>query len=208
MIVDLKTLMSPDTTQDLDVATGRLREGIQEITLASLSEAGFFDVALFHGGTCLRILHDLDRFSEDLDFTLRARDYDFDPEPYLKVVMSELERCGFDQTRRESQQRPRMAAGISRPDGRNVPYVETACFGSGLLARKRHHKRHKHLRKLPDAQRIGIRQADHLQRSPQGVEQRSDKHCFRPGQIKFRFFLRNYLQNKKRSVSLRSQLPL
>lgn len=98
MIVDLETLMSPGTAQDLDVATGRLREGIQEITLASLSEAGFFDVALFHGGTCLRILHDLDRFSEDLDFTLRTQDYDFDPEPYLKVVMSELERCGFEPT--------------------------------------------------------------------------------------------------------------
>ena len=47
------------------------KEIIQEIALYALWRADFFDVALFQGGTSLRILHGLPRFSEDLDFLLR-----------------------------------------------------------------------------------------------------------------------------------------
>ena len=55
-----------------------LREILQEIVLLGLSRAGFFDHALFYGGTALRILHGLDRFSEDLDFSLITPDANFD----------------------------------------------------------------------------------------------------------------------------------
>ena len=47
-----------------------LREITQEVVLASLGRAGFFQEAIFQGGTCLRIFHGLNRFSEDLDFSL------------------------------------------------------------------------------------------------------------------------------------------
>ena len=47
------------------------REAMQEIILYAIDKAGFSDNVIFHGGTCLRILHGLDRFSEDLDFNLR-----------------------------------------------------------------------------------------------------------------------------------------
>ncbi|MCY4289399.1 MAG: nucleotidyl transferase AbiEii/AbiGii toxin family protein [Aestuariivita sp.] len=47
-----------------------IKEILQEIALYALWRADFFDVALFQGGTSLRILHDLPRFSEDLDFIL------------------------------------------------------------------------------------------------------------------------------------------
>ncbi len=47
-----------------------LREIIQEIALVGLWRAKFFEEAAFYGGTALRILYGLDRFSEDLDFSL------------------------------------------------------------------------------------------------------------------------------------------
>jgi predicted nucleotidyltransferase component of viral defense system len=40
----------------------------QQIILSGLHSGGFFDKAGFYGGTCLRIFHGLQRFSEDMDF--------------------------------------------------------------------------------------------------------------------------------------------
>jgi len=45
-----------------------VREITQELVLAALGRTDFFREAAFQGGTCLRVLYDLDRFSEDLDF--------------------------------------------------------------------------------------------------------------------------------------------
>ena len=44
----------------------------QQVILAGLYNGGFFDVAAFYGGTCLRIFHGLQRFSGDMDFSLLA----------------------------------------------------------------------------------------------------------------------------------------
>jgi hypothetical protein len=63
-----------------------VKEILQEIALYALWRADFFDVALFQGGTSLRILHRLPRFSEDLDFLLRVPNPDFDWSPYLKIL--------------------------------------------------------------------------------------------------------------------------
>ncbi len=73
-----------------------LREILQEIVLLGLSRAGFFDVALFYGGTALRILHGLDRFSEDLDFSLMEADPDFDFSKYEDTVVEALHSFGFE----------------------------------------------------------------------------------------------------------------
>ena len=62
------------------------KEIMQEIALYALWRADFFDIALFQGGTSLRILHDLPRFSEDLDFILRYPNPEFDWSPYLKTL--------------------------------------------------------------------------------------------------------------------------
>ena len=59
-----------------------VKEVMQEITLCALSKAGFFDVAAFYGGTALRIFYGLDRFSEDLDFSLMTKNKDFDLSTY------------------------------------------------------------------------------------------------------------------------------
>ncbi len=73
-----------------------LREIIQEIALVGLWRSKFFDKAAFYGGTALRIIYGLDRFSEDLDFSLLVADSDFDLNVYNTAVMQELKSFGFD----------------------------------------------------------------------------------------------------------------
>ena len=63
-----------------------LQELMQQYVLASLSRAGMFAEAIFHGGTCLRIIHGMNRFSEDLDFLLKRIDPDFRWKKYLEAV--------------------------------------------------------------------------------------------------------------------------
>ena len=72
-----------------------LREIIQEIALLGLYRGNFFDRACFYGGTALRMFYGLDRFSEDLDFSLDRPDPAFALDPYLKSVQSELSAFGF-----------------------------------------------------------------------------------------------------------------
>ena len=54
-----------------------LKETMQHYILASLSKHGLFSEAIFHGGTCLRIVNGMQRFSEDRDFLLKAPDASF-----------------------------------------------------------------------------------------------------------------------------------
>lgn len=73
-----------------------LHEIIQEITLLGLWRAKFFEHAAFYGGTALRILYQLDRFSEDLDFSLLRQNRSFDLTTYNEAVKQELSGFGFD----------------------------------------------------------------------------------------------------------------
>lgn len=72
-----------------------LREVMQEIALAGLNRAGFFEQAAFYGGTCLRIFQGLPRFSEDLDFSLLHPNADFSLQPYFKAVVAEFHALGL-----------------------------------------------------------------------------------------------------------------
>lgn len=72
-----------------------LREITQEIILAGLGRTDFFGKAGFHGGTCLRIFHSLNRFSEDMDFALAAPDSEFQLSSYLEQVCDELTVYGY-----------------------------------------------------------------------------------------------------------------
>lgn len=72
-----------------------IKEIIQEIALYALWRAGFFEVAAFQGGTSLRILHRLPRFSEDLDFMLKYPDPEFDWAGYLAQLLSCFEEYGL-----------------------------------------------------------------------------------------------------------------
>lgn len=75
--------------------TRALREIFQELALLGLWRAKFFEQAAFYGGTALRILHGLDRFSEDLDFSLLTPDVNFDLERYLAGLARELAAFGL-----------------------------------------------------------------------------------------------------------------
>lgn len=84
---------NPVTVQDYKNA---LKEIIQEITLAGLAKAKFYDKAAFYGGTALRIFHGLPRFSEDLDFTLLSEQPDFSLKNYFSSVTETLKSFGFE----------------------------------------------------------------------------------------------------------------
>ncbi|MFK5882628.1 MAG: nucleotidyl transferase AbiEii/AbiGii toxin family protein [Sulfurospirillum sp.] len=72
-----------------------LKEIFQEITLLGLYRGDFFKEAVFYGGTSLRILYGLDRFSEDLDFSLLQKNPKFDIEKYFPYIVSEFEALGI-----------------------------------------------------------------------------------------------------------------
>ena len=65
-------------------------EANQQVILAGLYNGGFFDVAAFYGGTCLRIFHGLQRFSEDMDFSLLSLDDKFDFTKYFQPIIDEF----------------------------------------------------------------------------------------------------------------------
>lgn len=73
-----------------------LKEIIQEVALCGLSRGGFFKKAAFYGGTALRIFYGLDRFSEDMDFSLLEVDENFEIEAYFPALHEELTANGFE----------------------------------------------------------------------------------------------------------------
>lgn len=73
-----------------------LKEVIQEVALCGLSRGGFFKKAAFYGGTALRIFYGLDRFSEDMDFSLLSPDRNFQIDTYFSYLKEELLANGFE----------------------------------------------------------------------------------------------------------------
>lgn len=71
-----------------------LHEVMQQVALAGLYRGGFFEKAAFYGGTCLRIFHGLERFSEDMDFSLVAKDEGFTLETYFPAIVEEFKLLG------------------------------------------------------------------------------------------------------------------
>lgn len=88
-------------------------EVYQQVILAGLCNGGFFDVAAFYGGTCLRIFHGLQRFSEDMDFSLLAPDDNFDFSHYFQPVIEAFAVVGRD-------------VEIKRKDKKSFSRVESA----------------------------------------------------------------------------------
>src|SRR5687768_8079872 len=84
-----------------DEAESALREIMQEIALAGLSRSGFFEKAAFYGGTALRIFYSVNRFSEDLDFSLLEVNPDFQLQLYLDGMINEFNALGIDVTIKE-----------------------------------------------------------------------------------------------------------
>jgi len=77
-----------------DDLTNATHEVMQQIALAGLYRGGFFDRAAFYGGTCLRIFYGLQRFSEDMDFSLLQADKNFSLENYFEPIIAEFKALG------------------------------------------------------------------------------------------------------------------
>jgi len=92
-ILQLVERFSPQSLDEYDTA---LKEIIQRICLLGLWRAKFYEHAAFYGGTALRLLHGLDRFSEDLDFSLLSPRPDFRLQPYFQAVHKELQSFGIE----------------------------------------------------------------------------------------------------------------
>lgn len=90
------SMLSAYTCKSRQDYENALKEIIQELALLGLWRAKFFETAAFYGGTALRILYGLDRFSEDLDFSLLSPNPHFDLEPYNQAVEAELRGAGLD----------------------------------------------------------------------------------------------------------------
>lgn len=83
----------PQSSRDYENA---VREIVQEIVLLGLWRTAFYEHAAFYGGSALRIFHGLQRFSEDLDFSLLQPVPAFSLKPYLRAVEDELTAWGFE----------------------------------------------------------------------------------------------------------------
>jgi predicted nucleotidyltransferase component of viral defense system len=89
-------MLSKYKVHSLDEERNAFKEIVQEIALCGLSRAGFFKEAAFYGGTALRIFYGLDRFSEDLDFSLMSTNHDFDLTKYFPALESQMNSVGLN----------------------------------------------------------------------------------------------------------------
>ena len=88
-----KMLSAYDQSTD-SARRNAIYEVSQQIVLAGLADGGFFNKAAIYGGTCLHIFHGLNRFSEDMDFTLLKEDSSFNFEQYFQPVIDQFALVG------------------------------------------------------------------------------------------------------------------
>lgn len=92
----LSTLVARRNPRSFEEYDRALREVAQEFMLLGLWRGKFFEKAAFYGDTALRFLYGLDRFSEDLDFSLLNPDPEFRFDPYFDAISRELTALGLD----------------------------------------------------------------------------------------------------------------
>src|SRR5271170_4137036 len=95
MDLRLEAMLKRYNCNSRDDYENALKEIMQEIALLGLWRAKFFEKAAFYGGTALRILYGLDRFSEDLDFSLLEADKKFQLNHYFSSLEIEIASFGF-----------------------------------------------------------------------------------------------------------------
>lgn len=103
MSAALEQMLKSYNVENLYDRKNAMKEIMQEIVLCGLSRAGFFQKAAFYGGTALRIFYGLDRFSEDLDFSLETTDTAFDLASYFPVLEKEVKSFGLNLTIMEKE---------------------------------------------------------------------------------------------------------
>lgn len=107
------SMLSAYDRRTADDQRNAIYEVLQQVVLSGLHRGGFFDEAAFYGGTCLRIFHGLNRFSEDMDFSLLKKNPDFMLEKYFPAIVEECKMLGREVT-------------ITRKDKHHFGKVESA----------------------------------------------------------------------------------
>lgn len=92
----LGTMLSKYQINNIDDKKNAIKEIVQEVVLCGLARGGFFKEAAFYGGTALRIFYGLDRFSEDLDFSLISQNPEFDLTKYFAYIENETKSVGLN----------------------------------------------------------------------------------------------------------------
>lgn len=90
---ELLDLLSAKEGYNLKLNT--MREYLQAYVLRILFKNNFFQSAAFLGGTCLRFIHGIKRFSEDLDFSLQDKNQGFDFDKIIRSLNNELQDSGY-----------------------------------------------------------------------------------------------------------------
>jgi len=103
----IRSMMDRYDLKTRDDYINALREILQEIALLGFWRSKFFEHAAFYGGTALRVVYGLDRYSEDLDFSLLKPDDSFSLGTYAESLQREISSFGFcvdfDQRSRSSR---------------------------------------------------------------------------------------------------------
>lgn len=105
----VKQMLERYTCRSLQEHDQALREILQEIALVGLWRGKFFEHAAFYGGTALRIFYGLDRFSEDLDFTLLTSNPHWSWQPFGEAIKNELASFGFEVSFTEKEKKTQTA---------------------------------------------------------------------------------------------------
>lgn len=92
----LKEEFAKQNVDSVDSLLNVLREESQKLVLFSLSKTDFFNNVAFYGGTCLRIFHNLNRYSEDLDFAVTSPNTDINLDLYMQQCINDLKSFGLD----------------------------------------------------------------------------------------------------------------
>jgi predicted nucleotidyltransferase component of viral defense system len=102
----IEQMLENYTLNNIEDEKNAIKEIVQEVTLAGLARTDFFRHAAFYGGTALRLFYGLNRFSEDLDFTLLSPSDDFRFEKYMSAVTDAVESLGLKFEAKVEKKRP------------------------------------------------------------------------------------------------------
>lgn len=92
----LNQMLSKYQINNIEDKKNAIKEIVQEIVLCGLSRGGFFKEVAFYGGTALRIFYGLDRFSEDLDFSLITQNPNFELTKFFSYIENETKSLGLN----------------------------------------------------------------------------------------------------------------
>ena len=123
------------------------REYLQARILGALQRAGAMTSLAFQGGTCLRFLYSLPRYSEDLDFALEGDASRYNLPRYLRTVRTELsaEHYQVDLRIRQRRRRSQRLRPFPRRAVRHRPVPP-----STRIARRKDRSRHQSARRRDD----------------------------------------------------------